>query len=361
MLDILDAIAMIVCLLSLSMMVVGLVLVCIKKCRKNGLKTLGIGVLLFLGFAILGVFFFDKIESDQVAYNNEFFSPSSTLLIDIATQNESVTQAILENLDKKSIYVQDKKSDESDALDFWRWFRLIFFAFIALSIFVHWRDKRKKRFKEKVSEQVLMPPPHIHLSSDLSVINKMSPELKKKRLEKRIKIFLLCTLLIGVIVVIISITLWLLVPMLIVLALIIPVYIASKKEKRFEEEVALWQSDIPPSNFEQACEMFQELDASEYDYRLAQNEKLLGVQERVTFNIGENTSLLGRLLVTNQAIVFESPEDNERTTWARIASVSITYQGCHISHRTGAPWNYRFRAIPNPRFAAIIRALGQPY
>ncbi|WP_254492886.1 hypothetical protein [Bartonella sp. B1099] len=361
MLDILDVIAMIVCSLLLSVMVVGLVLVCIKKWRKNGLRTLGIGVLLFLGSAVLGAVFFHKIESDQVAYNNEFFSSSSTLLINIATQNESVTRALLENTDKQSIYVQDKKSDENNGLGFWRWFWLIFFAFIALSIFVHWRDKRKKRFKEKVSEQALIPPPHIHPSSDLSVVNRMSPVLEKKRLEKRVQIFLLCALLIGSIVVIISITLWLLVPILIVLALIIPVYIASKKEKRFEEEVALWQSDIPPSNFEEACEMFQTLDASEYGYRLARNEKLLGVQERVTFNIGENASLLGRLLVTNQAIVFESPEDNERTTWARIASVSITYQGCHISHRTGAPWDYRFKAIPNPRFAAVVRVLGQAY
>ncbi|WP_144754585.1 MULTISPECIES: hypothetical protein [Bartonella] len=361
MLDILDVIAMIICLLSLSVMVVGLVLVCIKKWRKKGLKTLSIGILLFLGSTVLGPFFFHKIKSDQVAYNNEFFSSSSTLLINTATQNESVTRALLENTDKQIISTQDKKSDKNDGLGFWGWFWLILLAVIVLSIFVHWRDEHKKRFKEKASRQVLMPPPHIHPSSDLSVVNKMSPELEKKRLEKRVKIFLLCTLLVGGIAIIISITLWLLVPILIILVLIIPVYIASKKEKRFEEEVALWQSDIPPSNFEEACKMFQELDASEYDYRLVQNEKLLGVQERVTFNIGENASLLGRLLVTNQAIVFESPEDNERTTWARIASVFITYQGCHISHRTGAPWNYRFRAIPNPRFAAIIRTLGQPY
>ncbi|WP_330167806.1 hypothetical protein [Bartonella grahamii] len=277
------------------------------------------------------------------------------------TQNESVTRALPENTDKHSIHVQDKKSDENDGLGFWSWFWLIFFVFIALSIFVHWQDKRKKLSEEKVSEQVLMPPPHIHPSSDLSVVNKMSPELEKKRLEKRVQIFLLCALLIGGIVVIISITLWLLVPILIVLPLIISAYIASKKEKRFEEEVALWQSDIPPSNFEEACKMFQELDASEYDYRLARNEKLLGVQEHVTFDIGEKTPILGRLLVTNQAIVFESPEDNERTTWTRIASVAITYQRCRISHRTGAPWNYQFSTIPSPRFAAVVRALGKAY
>ncbi|EJF74149.1 hypothetical protein MCO_01940 [Bartonella sp. DB5-6] len=361
MFDIYDTIAMIVCLLSLLVIIVGLVLICIKKWRKNGLKTLGIGVLLFLGSAILGAFFFHKIEPDQVAHNNEIVSFPSTSSRDVGIQDKSVIQAPAEDTDKQSIHVQDKKSDKDDGLGFWGWFWLIFFAFIALSIFVHWQDKRKKRFKEKVSEQVLIPPPHIHPSSDLSVVNKMSPELEKKRLEKRVQTFLLCVLLSGGIVVIVTITPWLLVPILIVLIFFIIAYRKAKKEKSFEQEVALWQSDTPPSNFEEACEMFQELDASEYDYRLAQNEKLLGVQERVTFNIGEKNPVLGRLLVTNQAIVFESPEDNERTTWARIASVTITYQRCHISHRTGAPWNYRFSAIPNPRFTAVIRALGQPY
>ncbi|WP_375667437.1 hypothetical protein [Bartonella sp. CL435QHHD] len=75
MLDILDTIAMIVCLLSLPVMVVGLVLVCIKKWRKNGLKTLGIGVLLFLGSAILGAFFFTKSNQIKLRTIMKFFPP----------------------------------------------------------------------------------------------------------------------------------------------------------------------------------------------------------------------------------------------------------------------------------------------
>ncbi|WP_375669192.1 hypothetical protein [Bartonella sp. MR168JLCBS] len=126
MLDTLDTIAVIVYLLSFPVMVVGLVLVCIKKWRKNGLKTLGIGVLLFLGSAILGAFFFHKIEPDQVTYNNEIFSSSSTSLIYVATQNESVKQVLPENTDKQSIHVQDKKSDENNGLGFWGWFRVNF-------------------------------------------------------------------------------------------------------------------------------------------------------------------------------------------------------------------------------------------
>ncbi|WP_375610727.1 MULTISPECIES: hypothetical protein [unclassified Bartonella] len=75
MLDILDTIAMIVCLLSLPVMVVGLVLVCIKKWRKNGLKTLGIGVLLFLGSAIVGAFFFKKSNQIKWRIIMKFFPP----------------------------------------------------------------------------------------------------------------------------------------------------------------------------------------------------------------------------------------------------------------------------------------------
>ncbi|WP_396584231.1 hypothetical protein [Bartonella grahamii] len=359
MLDILDTIAMIVCLLSLPMMIVGLVLVCIKKWRKNGLKTLGIGVLLFLGSAILGAFFFHKNEPDQVAHNNETVTSSSTSSIDVATQNESVTQVPAEDTDKQITPTQVNKPDKDDGLGFWGWFWLIFFAFFAFSIFAYWQDKRKKRFEEKVPEQASMSLPPAHPSSDFSVVNKTSPAIENERWEKGIKIFFLCALLIGGIVAIISISPWLLLPFLIVLICVLIVYHETKKEKSFEQEVAMLQPNIPPFDFSEACEMFQELDASEYDYRLARNEKLLGVQENTRFIDGRKNKWDGRLLVTNQAIVFESPEKNERTTWTRIASVAITYQGCQISRRTGVPWNYEFTATPG--FAAVVRALGRPY
>ncbi|MET3560661.1 cbb3-type cytochrome oxidase subunit 3 [Bartonella japonica] len=356
MLDTLDTIAMITCLLSLPVMIVGLVLVCIKKWRKNGLKTLGIGVLLFLGSAIVGGFV-HKNKPNQITHNNEIVTSSSTSSIDVATQNESMTQASSENTDKQVTPTQVNKPDKDDGLGFWGWFWLIFIAFFALSIFAYWKDKRKKLSENKVPEQVSVSPPHS--SSDFSIVNKTSPAFKKEQLEKGIKIFLLCALLIGGILAIISISPWLLVPFLIVLICILIVYHETKKEKSFEQEVAMLQPDIPPFDFSEACEMFQELDASEYDYRLARNEKLLGVQENTRFIDGRKNKWDGRLLVTNQAIVFESPEKNERTTWTRIASVAITYQGCQISRRTGVPWNYEFTATPG--FAAVVRALGRPY
>ncbi|WP_345119448.1 hypothetical protein [Bartonella pachyuromydis] len=352
---------MIVWLLSLPVIIVGLVLVCMKKHRKSGLKTLGIGVLLFLGSAILGAFFFHKVEPDQVAHNNEIISSSSTSSIDVATQDERIIQAPVENTDKKIISTQDKKSDENDGLGFWGWFCLIFLAFIALSIFSYWQDKRKKLSEEKVSEQVSVSSSHAHSSFNSSVANTTSSALKNERLEKGIKIFLLCALLIGGIVVVINISPWLLVGIIIVLLLGIAVHFENKRIKLFEEQVAMLLPDIEVSNFSEACEMFQELDASEYEYRLARNEKLLGIQERVSFNISKKTTLFGRLLVTDQAIVFESSEKNERTTWTRIASVAITYQGFQISRRTGVPLNYQFDAFSSPRFTAVIRTLGQIY
>ncbi|WP_455475876.1 hypothetical protein [Bartonella sp. B17] len=272
MLDVLDTIAMIVCLLSLVVMVVGLVLVCIKKRRKKGLKTLGIGVLLFLGSAIVGASV-HKDKPEQVAHNNKISTSSSTSSIDVVTQNESVTQTPAENTDKKITSIQDNKSNENDGLGFEEWALLIFFTFFACSTLYHyWQYKRKKRF---------------------------------------------------------------------------------------EEQVSMLQPHIPPSNFSEACEIFQELNAYENNYRLARDEKLLEIQKYVTFISSKKTKPFGRLLVTNQAIVFESPEKNERITWTRIASVNITYQGCQINRRSGVPWNYEFTATP--RFAAIVRSLAQPY
>ncbi|OPB31393.1 hypothetical protein [Bartonella sp. AR 15-3] len=280
MLDTLNIIAMIVCLLSLPMMVVGLVLVCIKKWRKNGLKTLGIGALLFIGSAIVGASV-HKDRSEQVAHNNEIVISSSTSSIDVATQNESVTQVPAENTDKQVTSIEDNKSDENDGLGFWGWGLLIILTF----------------------------------STGSALYN----------------------------------------------------YCLYRRKKHFEQQVAMLQPDIPPFNFSEACEMFQELDASEYDYRLAPNEKLLGVQEYANFvgkrrvNKIEQMVVVarGRLLVTDQAIVFESSEKNERTTWTRIASVDITYEGCRVNRRSGIPWNYKFTATP--RFAAVVRALGRPY
>ncbi|WP_375620548.1 hypothetical protein [Bartonella sp. TS25HLJMH] len=280
MLDTLNIIAMIVCLLSLPMMIVGLVLVCIKKWRKNGLKTLGIGALLFIGSAIVGASV-HKDKPNQITHNNEIVTSSSTSSIDVATQNESVTQVPAEDTDKQITPTQVNKPDKDDGLGFWGWGLLIILTFSAGSALYN--------------------------------------------------------------------------------------YCLYRRKKHFEQQVAMLQPDIPPFNFSEACEMFQELDASEYDYRLAPNEKLLGVQEYANFvgkrrvNKIEQMVVLarGRLLVTDQAIVFESSEKNERTTWTRIASVDITYEGCRVNRRSGIPWNYKFTATP--QFAAVVRALGQPY
>ncbi|WP_455466809.1 hypothetical protein [Bartonella sp. B39] len=281
MLNVLDTIAMIVCFSSLLVMIVGLVLVCMKERRKKGFKILGIGILLFLGSAIVGASV-HKNKPEQVAHNNEIFTSSSTSSIDVATQDKSVTQAPAENTDKQITSIQDNKSDGNGGLSFAEWTLLIIFTFFACSTLYHyWRYKRNKHFEEQVAIQHSILFRHIRPSSDFSHVVEMLPAL----------------------------------------------------------------------------------DAHQYDCRLARNEKLLGVQEYTNFvvrrkiNNIEQTVVIarGRLLVTDQAIVFESPEEHERIAWKKIKLVKITREGCQVYRYSGVPSNYAFTATP--RFVAVVRTL----
>ncbi|ENN91120.1 hypothetical protein [Bartonella bovis] len=265
----LNIIMMIIWLLSLPVMITGLVLVCIKKHRKNGLKTLGLGIFLFLSSLIAGVALVDKIKSDQITHNNEITASSLTALIDINNQDENAIHTPTEDTNDQVTKPQIEESKNNDGIGFLGWFLLVILTLFTLSTLYHYRQYKRK--------------------------------------------------------------------------------------KHFEEQVSMLLSNVSPSNFSEASEMFPELDAYEYDYRLMRNEKLLGIQEYVTFISSKKTKPFGRLLVTNQAIVFESPEKNERITWTQIASASITYQGCQINRRSGIAWNYEFNAIP--RFAAVVRIL----
>ncbi|WP_375657518.1 MULTISPECIES: hypothetical protein [unclassified Bartonella] len=279
--DVLDTIAIIVWLLSLPIIITGIVFVCRKKWRKMGLKTLCVGALLFVGAPIVGVAV-QKDKPDQVVHNNEVVTPSSTPSINVATQDESMAQALVENTDKQNTPTQDNKSDKNDSLGSAEWMLLIILTLFSCSTLYHyWRYKRKKHFEQQVTVQRSILFPHIRPSSDFSYVAEMLPAL----------------------------------------------------------------------------------DAHQYDYCLAHNEKLLGVQEYANFvvrrkikNIEQMVVIArGRLLVTDQAIVFESPEKNERTTWKQIKLVKITYEGCQVYRRSGVPWNYEFAATP--RFVAVVRTL----
>lgn len=64
----------------------------------------------------------------------------------------------------------------------------------------------------------------------------------------------------------------------------------------------------------------------------------------------------GRLLVTDKAFVFESPQKNERITWGQVASVELMLDGFKVMKRSGPPRLFRVDN-PDPGFAAIVELL----
>ena len=65
---------------------------------------------------------------------------------------------------------------------------------------------------------------------------------------------------------------------------------------------------------------------------------------------------VGRLLLTDKAIIFESAQTNERITWGQIANVTTKIEGFEIAKRNG-PLRTFIADKPDPHFAAIIQIL----
>ena len=65
---------------------------------------------------------------------------------------------------------------------------------------------------------------------------------------------------------------------------------------------------------------------------------------------------LGRLLLTDKAVIFESLEHNERITINQIAGVRFHIDGFTISKRNGSPRIFQI-ASPDPKFAAVLDLL----
>jgi len=134
-----------------------------------------------------------------------------------------------------------------------------------------------------------------------------------------------------------------------------------------------------------------DLDPAAYGYRPVRGEQLLAVQEGVAqmemrstgryVNAGPVISVPiakglrfrvaagqyasqktlqptahGRLLVTDKAVVFESPTRNERFTWGTVADIEIAVDGFGVAKRSGPRRIYRVPA-PDPRFAAIVELM----
>lgn len=67
---------------------------------------------------------------------------------------------------------------------------------------------------------------------------------------------------------------------------------------------------------------------------------------------------VGRLILTNKAVVFEGDQKNERITWGQIADVKFNRKGIDVHKRTG-PARVFDTAQMSPRFAAILLVLQQ--
>ena len=81
--------------------------------------------------------------------------------------------------------------------------------------------------------------------------------------------------------------------------------------------------------------------------------------EHITIsNIPQNLGKLfiGRLLLTDKAIVFECSARNERILLKQVANVEFHLDGFAIAKRTGAPRFYEVSS-PDPSFAAILHLL----
>ncbi|HUF57329.1 MAG TPA: hypothetical protein VMM55_12295 [Thermohalobaculum sp.] len=165
-----------------------------------------------------------------------------------------------------------------------------------------------------------------------------------------------------------------------------------KKEKQaaiaYFEDVEAAKNDLLKSADEASLPV---LDHRRFEYRPVAKENLLAVQVGVTrlewkgtgtyrtrgaslsipiakgvrYRIGGGSisgeksvqeTAHGRLVVTDKALSFESPQKNERITWAQIADVELLCDGCTISKRSGPPRIYRVER-PDPQFAATVEIM----
>jgi hypothetical protein len=99
------------------------------------------------------------------------------------------------------------------------------------------------------------------------------------------------------------------------------------------------------------------IDVAAHGYRPVSGEILFGVcttaqpaEERSSSKNG-----LGRLLVTNKAIVFEGRDKNERFTLAQIATVELFKDGFVLKRRNGK--HRAFRTGGDPEFLALVDAV----
>ncbi|MCZ7861795.1 hypothetical protein O9X98_10425 [Agrobacterium salinitolerans] len=181
----------------------------------------------------------------------------------------------------------------------------------------------------------------------------------------------------------------------IALVVTVCVNVSKKKQEELVKKTERYNSLI---NFERQALLsapdrmsLQPLDPGDYGYRPVARESLIAVQDNASFmelkstgsyrTAGTSVSIpimrgvryrvgagriasekswqvtaTGRLLLTDKAIAFESPQKNERITWGQIADVELLLDGFRIAKRTGAPKTFVVEA-PDPKFAAIVELM----
>ncbi|MCV9965112.1 hypothetical protein OIU34_24835 [Pararhizobium sp. BT-229] len=188
---------------------------------------------------------------------------------------------------------------------------------------------------------------------------------------------------------------WIVIGGILVFVMVVGVQAELKKQKEQKEKAEQYNSLI---NFERQALLsapdrmtLQPLDPGDYRYRPVGKENLIAIQENasafelkssgnyrtsgasisipivkgVRYRVGAGriasekswqVTATGRLLITDKAVVFESPEKNDRITWGQIADVELMVDGFRIAKRTGSPKTFVVNS-PDPKFAAVLELM----
>lgn len=99
------------------------------------------------------------------------------------------------------------------------------------------------------------------------------------------------------------------------------------------------------------------LDPHEFGYRAVGEENLVAVQCGISRfdqrGSRDRRDPVGRLLITDNALVFEGDTRNDRWTWAQIANVEILLDGYAVARRKGSPILFGARQ-QDPRTCAVM-------
>lgn len=182
---------------------------------------------------------------------------------------------------------------------------------------------------------------------------------------------------------------------ILVLLVVVGVWSEKKKQREAADRAERYNASI---NHERQALLttpdsmsLKPLDSLDYGYRPVAKENLIAVQDNasryelkssgtyrtsgtsvsipiakgIRYRVGSGrirsektwqTTATGRLLITDKAVVFESPQKNERITWGQIADVELMVDGYQIAKRSGPPRTFVVDS-PDPKFAAVLELM----